>query len=111
MRLALIYALLDSDDAIRTRHLTAALAVWDYCEASARFIFGSRLGDPVADEIRDVLKANPEGLSRTELSAHFGRNRSAEIISRALATLAESGMAKKELRETAGRPREIWFDM
>jgi hypothetical protein len=111
MRLALIYALLDCDDAIRTRHLTAALAVWDYCEASARFIFGSRLGDPVADEIRDVLKVNPEGLSRTQLSAHFGRNRSAEVISCALATLAESGMAKKEVRETAGRPRELWFAM
>jgi hypothetical protein len=112
MRLALIYALLDRDKAIRARHLEAALAVWDYCEASARYIFGSRLGDPVADEIRAVLKSQPNGISRTEMSGHFSRNRSSREISLALRTLAESGMARMEPGEdTGGRPREIWFPM
>jgi hypothetical protein len=35
LRLALLYALLDKSDDIKPAHLKAALAVWDYCEASA----------------------------------------------------------------------------
>src|SRR5437773_2051459 len=46
MRLALIYALLDCSRAICQEHLRAALALWQYAEASARFIFGDALGDP-----------------------------------------------------------------
>jgi hypothetical protein len=111
MRIALIYALLDGDVAITRQHLMAALAVWDYCEASARYIFGSRLGDPVADEIRDLLNRNPRGLTRTELSGHFARNRSAVEISRALMMLADSGLARKKDQNTGGRPSEIWFPM
>jgi len=52
MRLAMIFALLDLSDVIRVEHLTAALAIWEYCEASARYVFGESLGDPVADEIQ-----------------------------------------------------------
>jgi hypothetical protein len=111
MRIALIYSLLDGDVAIRSEHLMAALAVWDYCEASARYIFGSRLGDPVADEILQLLRRNPQGLSRTELSGHFARNRSAVEISRALMMLADSGLARKKDQNTGGRPSEIWFPM
>src|SRR6185295_11508058 len=52
MRLACIYALLDSSHEIRAPHMVAALAVWQYCLESARYIFGDSLGDPLADEIR-----------------------------------------------------------
>ena len=40
MRLALLYALMDCSDVIQVEHLRAALAVWRYCEASAKRIFG-----------------------------------------------------------------------
>jgi hypothetical protein len=40
IRLALIYALLDSSNQISLSHLKAAVAVWEYCEASAARIFG-----------------------------------------------------------------------
>ena len=47
-----IYAVLDgSDGVIRPVHLKAALAMWQYYEDSARFIFGDSIGDPVADTI------------------------------------------------------------
>ena len=36
-RLAVIYALLDQRSIVGIEHLQAAIAVWDYCEASARF--------------------------------------------------------------------------
>jgi hypothetical protein len=38
LRLALNVALLDKATAIDEVHLRAALAVWEYCEASAKFI-------------------------------------------------------------------------
>jgi hypothetical protein len=50
-RLACLFALLDCSVVVGAPHLRAALAVWEYAEASARFIFGEALGDPVADDI------------------------------------------------------------
>src|SRR5207247_2472153 len=40
VRLALLYALLDRARAIELAHLEAALALWDYAHASARWVFG-----------------------------------------------------------------------
>jgi hypothetical protein len=98
MRLACVYALLDCSRIIRKPHLEAALDVWRYCEESARFIFGDSLGDPVADEILRSLRAATDGLTRTELSNLFGRNRSAREIGRALKS------ATKETKETKEDP-------
>ena len=88
--------------------MVAALAVWQYCLESARYIFGDSLGDPVADEIRRLLRSQPAGVTRTELRDHFGRNRSAAQIGSALAVLAEYGQAVPEHRESGGRPVEVW---
>ncbi len=55
-RLSCLYALLDNSDVIRLEHLEAALAVWQYCEDSAKHIFGMALGDKVADEILAKLE-------------------------------------------------------
>jgi hypothetical protein len=109
MRLACLYALLDCSLIIRKSHLEAALAVWQYCGESARFIFGDSLGDPVADEILRSLRATPNGLTRTELSNLFGRNRSAREIGRALVTLSEQGLVYSEREETEGRSAERWI--
>jgi hypothetical protein len=56
IRLAMIYALLDRSEVIRTEHLRAAVAVWRYCEQSARYIFGDRTGDPTADRILQAVR-------------------------------------------------------
>lgn len=113
MRLACLYALLDLSAVIREDHLRAALALWDYCERSARFIFGDALGDPMADEILRMLRdAYPEGLTRTEINNAFGRNKPAERIARSLNSLAANGLVysqKAETEEGKGRPRELWF--
>jgi len=108
MRLALIYAVLDRSPQIRKCHLEAALAVWEYAEASARYIFDEALGDPVADEILRALRSQPAGLTRTEIRELFGRNRAAGQIDRALALLLEHGLAHPSREETGGRPAERW---
>ncbi len=49
MRLAAIYAIMDEVYGIEHEHLVAALALWEYADASARYIIGDATGDPVAD--------------------------------------------------------------
>jgi hypothetical protein len=112
VRLSCIYALLARSSSIQTPHLRAALALWKYCEDSARYIFGDSLGDPVADELRKALRGNPRGMTKTEIRDHFGRNRSAAEIDRALGSLLEFGVGRYEREESdKGRPSERWFAM
>jgi uncharacterized protein DUF3987 len=109
-RLAMLYALLDGKDEVEESHLQAALAVWEYCEASAAHIFGDSLGDPVADDILRALKqAGAEGMARTAISNLFGRHQSANRLGAALSILALRGRARMETKETGGRPTEMWF--
>jgi hypothetical protein len=108
VRLALLYAVLDQSGNIKLPHLRAALAAWRYCEDSARFIFGDSLGDPTADAILNLLLGNAEGLTRTEITDHFKRNKSSAELGRALAVLQENGKARLERHETAGRPADVW---
>ena len=108
MRLACLYALLDCTEMVRVEHLTAALAAWEYCEASARYIFGDALGDPIADALLQALRNAPDGLTRTELSTCLGRNQPAGRIKRALEMLQERRLALCTMNPTDGRPAERW---
>ena len=105
VRLSLIYALLDCAKEIRIEHLRAALAVWRYCEASARYIWGDQLGDPEADEILRALRAaGAEGMTRWDIVNHFSRHKKAEELDRAVGVLAERGLIRTITEETGGRP-------
>jgi hypothetical protein len=108
MRLASLYALMDKSPVIEVVHLLAANAVWHYCEASAKFIFGDSLGNPLADDLLRFLRNADKGMTRTELSNALGRNKQAGQIGQALALLAEHGLARSTLEETSGRPAERW---
>jgi hypothetical protein len=103
LRLSLIYALLDCSAQIGLAHLEAALEVWRYCYASARYIWGTALGDPTADAIIAALDNNPDGLTRCQLSNHFRRNKPASEMDRALNLLIERGRIRFEREETSGR--------
>jgi len=109
VRLSLLFALLDRSTEIRRLHLEAALALWDYAEASARYIFGAGLGDHVADEILRLLRAAPDGLTRTAISQSFGGHRAAADLARALGLLERHGLAHAVTEKTGGRPVERWF--
>ena len=110
LRLSMIYALLDCSAVIRIEHLQAALAVWRYCEDSARYIFGHSLGDPVADKILEALRSRgPSGMTRTEIRDLFKRHLEQGQAAAAVASLQALGLARFEKEESDGRPVERWF--
>jgi hypothetical protein len=111
IRLALLYTLLDGKDEIDVEHLHAALAVWQYCEASARHVFGCALGGSVADVILAALQqAGEAGMTRTQIRDLFGRHRNRAEIDAALALLAAIGKAKCAAGDvTGGRRAEVWM--
>jgi hypothetical protein len=115
VRLALIYALLDTQlgrAEIDHHHLLAALALWEYCEQSCEWVWGDSTGDPVADDILAALRSRlPEGMTRTELRDLFQRNRTSDQIGGALVLLMKSGRVRMETRASGGRPVETWFTM
>jgi primase/DNA polymerase family protein len=109
LRFTIVYAMLDRSDTVELVHLRAALAVWERAEASARHVFGERLGDPDADDILEALRnSGDDGLTRTEISEIFSHNLSRGRIERALATLRQANLATPESVQTGGRPTERW---
>jgi hypothetical protein len=108
LRLALVYALLDCSRVIRTVHLRAALAFWKYCEQSAAFIFGTSMGDPVADKIWKALQDSKNGLTRDEIRELFKHNLHKSRIDEALEALKKSYLITRHRKHTGGRAAERW---
>jgi hypothetical protein len=109
VRLGLIYALLDQSQTIELVHLEAGLAVWKYCEASARYIFGDVLGDPVADLILQTLRRDKNGMAKRDIFRLFGNHTPAATVDKALGQLIRAGKVRRESHKTGGRPSEMWF--
>ncbi len=110
MRLSALYALLDGSSMIAPLHHDAALALWHYCEQSARWIFGTFTGDKNADKILSALqRAGTVGLTRSEISEQvFNRNVPSDKLSIALRLLHGAGHATSKEEGTAGAPSERW---
>jgi Protein of unknown function (DUF3987) len=109
MRLALIHALLDRSGSIRREHLEAALALWEYSERSAVYIFGASHGDKDTDTLIEALKSNPSGLTRSQIRSDvFGRHKSSGQIGRILGTMLEANLVESSEVETGGRSATIW---
>ena len=107
MRLALVYALLDISNSIKEPHLRAAMALWERCEASVRYVFGDLTGDPVADTILRALRMQGP-MQQTALSHLFSRHVKADRLAGALSTLLAAGLVACEQTETGGRPVTEW---
>jgi hypothetical protein len=109
VRLALLYALLDQVQFIGVPHLEAALEVWRYADASARSLFGDKIGDRIADAILRALRlAGKDGMTRTQIRELVGNSVLANRIDDALIKLAAHKLARCATQTTAGRPAVIW---
>lgn len=111
-RISNLYAVLDQSAMIRPAHLSAALALWDYCEKSVYHIFGAMVGDRLADEIDAMLRtAGETGLTRTDIHNAFHRHTEKTRIESALTLLDRLGRAEVVMLppgERGGRPVEKW---
>jgi len=105
MRLACIHALTDQSAVVRIEHLEAAIALWEYSEKCAEFIFGDSQGDPAVDRIVAGLKQGP--MDETEIAGLFNRHNYNEK-DRALAFIFKNEIAKPEIEVTGGRNRTVW---
>jgi len=109
VRLALIYALLDISLEIKITHLEAALAVWKYCEDSAKYIFGEKFGNDTIDTIFQHFSDNKMvGITSTALHKLFGNNKPASEIERALSELLKCGKIRMRKESGIGRPTLIY---
>ncbi len=108
LRLSAIYAALDRTSAIGLPHLDAALAVWDYCEASAGLLFGLSTGDPIADRIREALEASGRGLSKHQIRRLFHGHIATDRIDSALRQLIELSAIRGYSEPGRGRPATLW---
>jgi hypothetical protein len=102
----MIYALLEAQNVIMPKHLKAALAVWNYCENSARFIFSDHESDPYANKIVEALQAGSK--STTELHKLFSRKLKGKKLNTILKELIAQGKIKSETTRTKGKPKTIF---
>ncbi len=111
MRAACLYALLDMADQVRILHLEAAVAAWEFNEASTRLIFGEGMGDPDAEKLLKGLKENPQGLTRSQINADiFKRNKKASELGALLSDMLTQGLIhRKTDQSTGGRAAERWY--
>src|SRR5579859_32017 len=109
-RLAAIYATADScPTQIQRRHLEAALAVWPFCEASVGCLFGGKKSDHVAGKILACLRANPNGLTRTEINRKvFHGRKPADELDVILADLAGNGQVSFDKVKRGRNKCVVW---
>jgi hypothetical protein len=108
LRLSALFAALDRTAIVDVPHLQAALAVWDYCRASAKMLFDTAPIDPIARRINQALDDAPDGLSRTAILHLFHGHVSKERIDLALDQLTALGLTSHEQLQTRGRPTNRW---
>jgi hypothetical protein len=111
LKLALIYAVCDRVDNIRTQHLQAALAVVDFCQVSARWVFGQATGNKLANLILWQLRRSPAGLTATEVYQDVcHRNTSKTQLEKAFSDLLRNKLVQMvPERSKKGQVVERWF--
>jgi hypothetical protein len=108
LRLSLVYALLDQSPVIEAPHLRAAISTWNYAHASAEHVWGSKLGDDVADRILEAVRAKyPADCDREQLRAVFSRHVPSSRMTTAIEYLDRRGLISTKQIKTDGRPREV----
>ena len=105
LRLSLIYALLDGQNTVEDRHISAALTMWQYAQDSALYIFGGKSVDPLEAKILEALKFGP--LTATELSAVLQRNIPKERLQPLLQQLEAQQRISIGKQKSGGRPKHI----
>jgi DnaB-like helicase N terminal domain/Protein of unknown function (DUF3987) len=110
MRVAMNFAVLDCLHTIGLNHLTAALALWDYCDATAAHIWGSPQLEGDVEKIIEVLKAEKVPMVKTEINRRaFGGHKAARELERLLIQAQATGkVVYTPPAKTGGAKRHEW---
>jgi hypothetical protein len=108
LRLSVTYAALDGSEIIDVEHLEAAEAVWTYCDATVKQLFGAGSSqDDVAARLLAALADEPNGLDGTQQRDLFSRHASGSHLASARRDLERRGLVVTHRIETGGRPRLV----
>ena len=102
LRLAGLYAALDLSPVVRMPHLEAALAVVEFCEASAEWLFADATEDALTSQVLRVLAGGR--VTRTELVRVLGGHVPKRRLDAALRQLLAQGRIRTYRENTGGRP-------
>jgi len=105
--------LLDCSPTVQTQHLEAALAVWRYCDESARIIFGGvpddSSGSKLDHRFLETVKRIP-GISKTDLRNSVSKATPTDRIDAAIERLLTSGdIVRMLVVGHAGRTVESFY--
>lgn len=101
IRLSLIYALLDGTTQIDECHLQAAIAFWQYCDESARFIFQGADADPEINKVVQHLTSGPKTL--TDLNKLFDGHLTSDRLQAIIETLQTGGCVTVQPSRSRGK--------
>jgi hypothetical protein len=111
LRLSVAYAVLDNSEVITRDHLAAALAMWDYAEASAKVLFaevGYEARQADTNKVRACLVKHGE-VTRNQLNElAFSKHSTAHDMDRILFPLIGSGEVTQKTVRTGGRPKTTY---
>jgi hypothetical protein len=109
LRMSIIHALLDGQAVIERRHIDAAIAVWNYCDESARGLFGATTSNKDVDRLAEELHTvGTAGLDGRGLNRLFGGNSSR--AARARHESIRLHIAVEGTEKTRGRPRSTLYE-
>jgi hypothetical protein len=117
LRLAMIYTVLEDHQPpmISVDALQAAIAIWQYLLASARYVFGQTTGDKNADKIYLALRREPSHrLARHQVRREVFHDHISKLdLDSALAILYELKLAdfNHEVIPGSDRPIQFWFQI
>jgi hypothetical protein len=111
VRLSMIYALIDGQSKIDAQHVTSALAMWRYAQASAEHIFTEdTVGSKLDPKVKEVI-FGASGVSLTDIHHATGKNHKAADIRASIQRLTDAGLVRSKSVRTDGaaKPRIVFF--
>ncbi|MDG4790383.1 bifunctional DNA primase/polymerase [Micromonospora sp. WMMD1102] len=111
-RLSVIYALLDGTLDVDERHVRAALACWDYVEASTRYVFGSAAGDRDLGRLMEFIDESETGRTRKAISVElFQRHKTKKELDELLDKLLNLGgyACSRQVGPNGGAPAATYY--
>lgn len=80
-----------------------------YSVETARYVLGDKSKDPRLDKIRTAVDAVPDGLTRSEVSALFGRHLNRVVLNDLLSRLVTDKGYEHRTQTTDGRPADVYL--